>query len=45
MSTSKEKEYVISITGYSKIFIKPNYFTIDISLECISNTMENKLKP
>ncbi len=43
MSTSKEKEYVISITGYSKIFIKPNYFTIDISLECISNTMENAL--
>ena len=43
MSTLKEKEYIISITGYSRIFVKPNYFTIDISMECISNTMENSL--
>jgi len=43
MSTLKEKEYIISLTGYSRIFVKPNYFTIDISMECISNTMENSL--
>ena len=43
MSTLKEKEYIISITGYSRIFVRPNYFTIDISLQCISDTMETSL--
>ncbi|WP_170111428.1 SIMPL domain-containing protein [Mangrovibacterium marinum] len=40
----KEKEYIVSVTGYSRIFVKPNYFTIDVSLGCISDTMDNSLK-
>lgn len=40
----KEKEYIISITGFSRFFVKPNYFTIDISMECISDTMDNSLE-
>lgn len=44
MNTLKEKEYIISITGFSRIFVKPNYFTINISLHCISNTMESSLE-
>ncbi len=44
MNTTQEKEYIISVTGYSRIFVKPNYFTIDITLECISNSMESSLQ-
>jgi uncharacterized protein YggE len=40
MNTLKEKEYIISITGYARIFVKPNYFTINISIEDISVDMD-----
>ena len=43
MNSIKEKEYVISITGYSRIFVKPNYFTINVTLQCISDTMDTSL--
>ena len=43
MNTMKEKEYIISTTGFSRIFVKPNYFTIDISLECVSGSMNTSL--
>lgn len=44
MNSIKEKEYIISITGYSRIFVKPNYFTIDVSMVCISDTMDTSLE-
>jgi uncharacterized protein YggE len=44
MNSIKEKEYVISITGYSRIFVKPNYFTINVTMGCISDTMDTSLE-
>jgi uncharacterized protein YggE len=41
---SNEKENVISVTGYGRLFIDPNYLNISISLGCRSNNMKTSLE-
>ena len=36
-----EKENVISITGYGRIFTDPNYFTISVSICCCTSDMKS----
>jgi uncharacterized protein YggE len=38
-----EKENIISVTGYGRLFVEPNYLTIYISIGCRSNTMKSSL--
>jgi uncharacterized protein YggE len=38
------KENIISVTGYGRLFVEPNYFTISISLGCRSNDMKTSLE-
>lgn len=40
----KKQEYTISVTGSSITSVKPDYFTIGISLENISDTMNQSLE-
>ena len=44
MTSIKEKEYIISTSGYSRILVKPDVVTIEIALECTSDTMEHSLE-
>jgi len=39
-----EKENVISVTGYGRLFVDPNYLNISISLACRSNNMKSSLE-
>jgi len=39
-----EKGNIISVTGYGRLFIDPNYLTIYISIGCRSNTMKSSLE-
>ena len=36
-----EKENVISVTGYGRIFTNPNYFTISVSICCCTSNMKS----
>ena len=42
--STNEKENVISVTGYGKLFIEPNFLNIFISLACRSNNMKSSLE-
>lgn len=41
---TNERENVISVTGYGKLFVEPNYLNISISLGCRSNNMKTSLE-
>jgi uncharacterized protein YggE len=39
-----EKENIISVTGYGRLFVEPNYLDISISFACRSNNMKSSLE-
>jgi len=39
-----EKGNIISVTGYGRLFVDPNYLNISISLACRSNNMKSSLE-
>ena len=44
MAYITEKENIISVTGYGRLFIEPNFLKIFISLACRSNNMKSSLE-
>ena len=44
VTMNDNKENVISVTGFGRLFVEPNYLNISISLACRSNNMKSSLE-